>query len=65
MAPAEQNYTVGDQEMLVIVMSCRHWWHYLGGARHPKEVLTDHQNLQRFMTTKALTGRQARWWETL
>jgi hypothetical protein len=25
----------------------------------------DHHNLQRFMTTKSLTGRQARWWETL
>jgi hypothetical protein len=65
MAPAERNYTVGDQEMLAIVMSCRHWRHYLEGARHPVEVLTDHHNLQRFMTTKALTGRQASWWETL
>ncbi len=46
-------------------MSCRHWRHYLEGTRHPVEVLTDHHNLQRFMTTKALTGRQARWWETL
>ncbi len=65
MAPAERNYTVGDQEMLAIVMSCCHWHHYLEGARHPVEVLTDRHNLQRFMTTKALTGRQARWWETL
>jgi hypothetical protein len=24
MAPAERNYTVGDQEMLAIVMSCRY-----------------------------------------
>ncbi len=23
--PAEQNYTVGNQEMLAILMSCRHW----------------------------------------
>ncbi len=29
------------------------------------EVLTDHHNLQRFMTTKLLMGRQVRWWETL
>jgi hypothetical protein len=65
MAPAERNYTVGNQEMLVIVMSCCQWRHYLEGARHPVEVFTDHYNLQRFMTTKELTGRQARWWETL
>jgi hypothetical protein len=65
MSPAERNYAVGDQEMLAIVMSCHHWRHYLEGARHPVEVLTDHHNLQRFMTTKSLTGRQVRWWETL
>ncbi len=65
MTPAERNYTVGDQEMLAIVMSCRHWRHYLEGARYPVTVLTDYHNLQRFMSTKALTGRQARWWETL
>ncbi len=65
MAPAERNYTVGDQDMLAIVRSCCHWCHYLEGARHPVEVLTDHHNLQRFMATKALTGRQARWWGTL
>ncbi len=65
MSPAEQNYAVGDQEMLAIIMSCCHWRHYLEGARHPVEVLTDHNNLQRFMTTKSLTHRQARWWETL
>jgi hypothetical protein len=45
MSPAERNYAVGDQEMLAIVMSCRHWRHYLEGARHPVEVLTDHHNL--------------------
>jgi hypothetical protein len=65
MTAAERNYTVGDQEMLAIVMLCWHWRHYLEGARYPVTVLTDHHNLQRFMTTKALTGRQARWWETL
>jgi hypothetical protein len=65
MLQAERNYAVGNQEMLAIVMSCCHWCHYLEGARHPVEVLTDHYNLQRFMTTKSLTRRQARWWETL
>jgi hypothetical protein len=65
MSPAERNCAVGDQEMLAIVMSCRHWRHYLEGARHLVEVLTDHHNIQRFMTTKSLTGRQTRWWETL
>jgi hypothetical protein len=61
MSLAERNYAVGDQEMLAIVMSCRHWRHYLQGTRHSVEVLTDHHNLQRFMTTKSLTGWQVRW----
>ncbi len=65
MSPAERNYVVGDQEMLTIVMSYCHWRHYLEGTRYPVEVLTDHHNLQKLMTTKSLTGWQAHWWETL
>jgi hypothetical protein len=65
MSLAERNYTVGDQEMLTIVMSYCHWRHYLNSAWHPVEVLKDHHNLKWFMTTKSLMGRQARWWETL
>jgi hypothetical protein len=42
--------------MLAIVMSCYHLRYYLEGVRHPVEVLTDHHNLQPFMTTKSLTG---------
>jgi hypothetical protein len=64
MAPAERNYTVSNQEMCAIVMSCCHWCHYLKGARHLVGALTDHHDLQRFMTLTALTGRQARRWET-
>jgi hypothetical protein len=29
MSPAEQNYAVGDQDMLAIIMTCRYWCHYL------------------------------------
>ncbi len=46
-------------------MSCCHWCYYLEGARHPVEVLVDHHNLQRLITTKSLTLQQARWWEML
>jgi hypothetical protein len=65
MAPAERNYMVGDQQMLAIIISCRHWRHYLKGTCHHAMVLTDHHNLQKFMSTKTLTPRQAQWWETL
>ncbi len=45
MSPAERNYAVDDQEMLAIIMSCRHWRQYLEGARHLVEVLMDHHKL--------------------
>ena len=35
------------------------------GAKHPITILTDHQSLQHWMTTKQLTRRQARWTELL
>ena len=60
MTSAERNYGTGEQELLAIVMACKQWRHYLEGAKHPIELLTDHANLVTFMTTKALTGRQVR-----
>jgi hypothetical protein len=65
MSRVEQNYTLGNQEMLAIVMSCRHWRHYFESAMPPVDVLTDHYNLRRFITTKSLTSRRACWWEML
>ena len=63
--PAECNYGTSDLEMLAIVESMRHWRHYLEGARHPIQVLSDHKNLTTFMSTKVLNRRQARWAELL
>jgi transposase InsO family protein len=65
MAAAEQNYDTHDQELLAIIASLQHWRHYLQGARHQVEILTDHHNLQGFLTTKTLIGRQVRWAEWL
>ncbi len=45
MSDAERNYSVGDQEMLAIVESCRHLRHYLEGSKYPVRVLTNHHNL--------------------
>ena len=65
LSPAECNYDVPDCEMLAIVDSMQHWWHYLEGSRHPIQVLSDHKNLEAFMSTKVLNYRQARWVELL
>src|SRR5215471_4800150 len=63
--PAECNYDIHDREILAIVESMKHWRHYLEGAKFPIQVLSDHKNLEVFMTTKMLNRRQARWAEFL
>ncbi|KAK3563812.1 hypothetical protein QTP86_000837, partial [Hemibagrus guttatus] len=37
------------------------WRHWLEGARHPFQVLTDHRNLEYLRGAKRLNPRQARW----
>ena len=41
------------------------WRRYLEGARHQVQVISDHQNLELFQTTKVLNRRQARWAQEL
>jgi hypothetical protein len=53
--PAGQDYAIGSQEMVAIVMSCCHWCHYLEGARYLVEVLTNQYNFKMFKTTKSHT----------
>jgi RNase H-like domain found in reverse transcriptase/Reverse transcriptase (RNA-dependent DNA polymerase) len=61
----QRNYSTGDQEMLAIVMAFKEWRHYLDSPAHRTIVMTDHEALQSFMTTKNLQGRQVRWAEYL
>ena len=63
--PAEQNYSVGEQELLAIVILCKYWHHYLESIRYLFTVLTDHENLKWFLTKKSLTGCKTHWWEAL
>jgi RNase H-like domain found in reverse transcriptase len=65
MIPAEYNYETHDQELLAIVISLKHWRHYLEGSCYPFVVEADHANLRYFMTTKKLSRRQVRWAECL
>lgn len=63
--PAECNYEIYDKELLAIIRCFEHWRYNLEGAQFPIKVLTDHRNLEYFMTTKLLNRRQARWSEFL
>jgi len=51
----ELNYDVHDKEVLAIFEAFKRWRHYLEGSGLPIDVVTDHQNLQYFSTTKILT----------
>ena len=65
MTKAECNYEVHDKELLAIVKALEDWRRYVSNTGHRITILTDHQNLVPFMTTKKLVGRQIRWMEIL
>jgi len=62
-SPAECNYEIYDKELLAIVRAFEEWRPHLQGSSHPIQVLSDHKNLEYFMSTKLLNRRQARWSE--
>lgn len=64
-SPAECNYEIYDKELLAIINAFKEWRSELEGSRHTIKVLTDHRNLEYFMTNKLLNRRQARWSEFL
>jgi len=51
----ELNYDVHDKELLAIFEAFKIWRHYLEGSTSPINVVTDHKNLEYFLTTKILT----------
>ena len=60
MIPAETKYKTHDSELLAIVKAFKTWRHYLEEFQHGVLILTDHNNLSRFMKTKRLSSRQVR-----
>jgi len=42
---AEHNYNTENTEMLTIIMTFKHWQHYLKKIKHIITVITDHANL--------------------
>ncbi|KAK7926171.1 hypothetical protein WMY93_008481 [Mugilogobius chulae] len=61
LSPAEQNYDVGNRELLAVKVALEEWRHWLEGAELPFLVWTDHKNLEYIRTAKRLNSRQARW----
>lgn len=61
LTPTERNYHVGDRELLAVKLALEEWRHWLDGAKHPFQVLTDHKNLEYIQQAKRLNPCQARW----
>ncbi|KAI0994170.1 hypothetical protein K3495_g14012 [Podosphaera aphanis] len=65
LSPAECNYLIHDKELLAIIRCLIEWRGELIGLQKPFVILTDHKNLEYFMTNRKLTERQIRWSELL
>jgi ABC-type Zn uptake system ZnuABC Zn-binding protein ZnuA len=50
----ECNYEIYDKELMAIIRCFEEWRSELEGAALPIKVITDHKNLEYFMTTKTL-----------
>ena len=61
MILAKPWYKTHDQKLLVIVEAFKTWQHHLEGCKFEDFVLTNHNNLRRFIDTKSLSSRQV-WW---
>jgi transposase InsO family protein len=60
LSPAEYNYPIHDKEMLAIIRCLDAWSAELKSCG-TFTILTDHRNLEYFMTRQKLTERQSRW----
>lgn len=61
MAPAEKNYDIYDKETLAVVMALQNWRRYLECTQVPVQIITDHKNLEYFVTAKSLSRQQLCW----
>lgn len=63
--PAECNYEIHDKELLAVISALEEWRGELIGFKNTFIGLSDHKNLQHFMTSRKLSERQVRWSHTL
>ncbi len=61
----ECNYEIYDKELMIIVCAFEKWRSELEDSIYSVEMITNHKNLEYFMSTKQLSRHQARWSEFL
>ena len=55
--PAEYNYEIYDKELIAIIPCFEKWCAELESLLHPIRMISDHKNLEYFMSTKLLSRR--------
>jgi len=60
-SPAECHYDIYDKELMAIIKALEEWRPECEGAERPLQLITDHKNLEYFMSKRLLNRRQARW----
>ena len=60
MIPTKTWYKTHDGELLAIVEAFKTWQHYLKDCKHKFLILTDYNNLCRFINPKSLSSCQVR-----
>jgi len=63
MTAPEKNYPIQEQELLALIYALKKWRHYLFGMEIT--AYTDHETLVGWQSNRDLSGRKARWVETL
>ena len=61
LSSSEENYDIGNRELLAVKLALEEWRHWLEGSTIPFLVWTDHKNLEYIRTAKRLNSRQSRW----
>lgn len=61
LSQVEQNYNIGNRELLAIKLVLEEWWHWLERAHHTFLVLMNHPNLQYLREACRLNPRQEHW----
>ncbi len=61
----ECNYKIYDKELMIIVCAFKKWWSELEDFIYSVKMITNHKNLEYFISTKQLNHHQARWSEFL
>ncbi len=57
----ECNYEIYDKKLMIIVYAFEKWWSELEDFIYSVKIITNHKNLEYFMSIKQLSHHQARW----